>query len=49
METFAVETAWAHLTPEKAKEAVTHLTGLPSAERDDDEQAKRFNQLALRL
>lgn len=46
---FVNEVAWAHLTPEKAADAVTHLAGLPSAERDDDEQAKRFDLLALRL
>ena len=49
VESYADEAAWAHLTPEKATEAVTHLAGLPSAERDDDEQAKRFDLLALRL
>jgi type I restriction enzyme R subunit len=49
VESFTEEAAWAHLTPEKATEAVTHLAGLPSAERDDDEQAKRFDLLALRL
>jgi type I restriction enzyme, R subunit len=49
VESYADEAAWAHLTPEKAAEAVTHLAGLPSAERDDDELAKRFDLLALRL
>ena len=49
VEVFVDEAAWAHLTPEKAADAVTHLAGLPSAERDDDEQAKRFDLLALRL
>ena len=39
VESYTDEAAWAHLTPEKATEAVTHLAGLPSAERDDDEQA----------
>jgi len=49
VEVFVDEAAWAHLTPEKAADAVTHLAGLPSAERDDDEQAKRFDLLSLRL
>ena len=49
VESYADEAAWAHLTPEKAADAVTHLPGLPGAERDDDEQAKRFDLLAHRL
>ncbi len=49
VEAYADETAWAHLTPQTAAEAVEHLAGLPSAERDDDEHAKRFDLLALRL
>lgn len=49
VEIFADKAAWAHLTPERAAEAVTLLAGLPKAERDDDEQAKRLDWLALRL
>jgi type I restriction enzyme R subunit len=49
VEVYADAAAWAHLTPQKAAEAAEHLAGLPSAERDDDEHAKRFDLLALRL
>jgi type I restriction enzyme R subunit len=48
VESYTDEAAWAHLSAKKAAEAVTHLAGLPSAERDDHEQAKRFDLLALR-
>lgn len=40
---------WGHLTPTEADEVAEHLSGLPSAVRDDDEPAKRFDLLILRL
>src|SRR5450830_206057 len=49
VEFYADEAAWAHLTREEAADVAHHLAGLPSAERDDDEHAKRFDLLALRL
>jgi type I restriction enzyme R subunit len=47
VERFASVEAWAALTPEDAEEALA-LAGLPSAIRDDDEQAKRFDLIILR-
>jgi type I restriction enzyme, R subunit len=47
VERFASADAWDDLTPEDA-EAILSLAGLPSAERDDDEDAKRFDLLVLR-
>jgi type I restriction enzyme R subunit len=41
--------AWHRLTPEQAREIGENLAGLPSAVRDDDEAAKRFDLLVLRL
>jgi type I restriction enzyme, R subunit len=49
VEFYADAAAWSHLTRDEAAEATEHLAGLPSAERDDDEYAKRFDLLALRL
>ncbi|MGV0698961.1 DEAD/DEAH box helicase family protein [Mycolicibacter sinensis] len=40
--------AWTSLTPEVAGDVAEHLAGLPSAHRDDDEDAKRFDMLILR-
>ncbi|WP_375504440.1 DEAD/DEAH box helicase family protein [uncultured Jatrophihabitans sp.] len=40
---------WENLTRPEAGEAAEHLSGLPSTVRDDDEQAKRFDLLILRL
>ena len=45
-----VETgSWSTLTAEATQEIAEHLSGLPSAVRDDDEAAKRFDLLMLRL
>jgi type I restriction enzyme R subunit len=40
---------WKHLTPDTAGEIAQHLAGLPSAIRDDDEAAKRFDLIMLRI
>jgi type I restriction enzyme R subunit len=37
------------LTPDQAREIGEHLTGLPSSIRDDDEAAKRFDLVILRV
>ena len=41
--------SWSSLTAEETQEIAEHLSGLPSAVRDDDEAAKRFDLLMLRL
>ncbi len=41
--------AWNGLDLDGAKELATHLVDLPSSIRDDDELAKRFDQIVLRL
>ena len=41
--------AWSTLTAEATEEIAERLSGLPSAVRDDDEAAKRFDLLLLRL
>ncbi len=40
---------WHRLTPEMVVEIGTRLAGLPTTERDDDEAAKRFDLVLLRL
>jgi len=40
---------WTELTTPEAGEIVEHLAGLPSAKRDDDEDAKRFDLLILKI
>jgi type I restriction enzyme R subunit len=50
VETYANWDAWhQHLTPDRAGEVARNLAGLPSAHRDDDEDAKRFDLMLLRL
>jgi type I restriction enzyme R subunit len=49
VETYSGWEAWRQLTPEKAGDIAHHLAGLPSTKRDDDEDAKRFDLILLRL
>jgi len=49
VETYADIANWHALTPESAGEAGEHLASLPTSVRDEDEQAKRFDLLVLRL
>ena len=48
VDTFSAPASWNALTPEAASEAVEHLAGLPSANTERDEDAKRFDLLVLR-
>jgi type I restriction enzyme, R subunit len=48
VERYADWNAWSALPPENAEEILAHLAGLPSAAKDDDEDAKRFDLLMLR-
>lgn len=48
VERFASIDAWTSMTPADRETALT-LAGLPSAVRDDDEEAKRFDLLVLRI
>ena len=47
VERFSAADAWSTLTTDDTEEALS-LSGLPSASRDDDEEAKRFDLLILR-
>ncbi|MDP3375019.1 MAG: DEAD/DEAH box helicase family protein [Hydrogenophaga sp.] len=49
VETWAAPGAWARPSGEQLVEVGVHLSGLPSAVRDEDEDAKRFDLLVLRL
>jgi type I restriction enzyme R subunit len=49
VETYSSWDAWGTLTTEAAGDIAHHLAGLPSTHRDDDEDAKRFDLLLLRL
>ena len=47
VEAWAQPDAWKRPTAEQLAEVSTHLSGLPTAVRDDDEDAKRFDALLL--
>jgi type I restriction enzyme R subunit len=47
VETYAEWPAWQRVTREDAGAIAQHLGGLPSARRDDDEDAKRFDLVLL--
>ncbi|MGI8721441.1 MAG: type I restriction-modification enzyme R subunit C-terminal domain-containing protein [Geodermatophilaceae bacterium] len=49
VEAYADWEPWRHLTREAASDVAEHLAALPSTLRDDDEQAKRFDLLVLRI
>ncbi len=48
VEQYAQWPQWSSLTAEAAGEVAEHLAGLPSTQKDDDEDAKRFDMLVLR-
>ena len=48
VERWAEADTWTHPGNEQLQEAADHLSNLPSAVRDDDEDAKRFDLLMLR-
>ncbi|MBU9766073.1 DUF4145 domain-containing protein [Mycobacterium sp. TNTM28] len=48
VERFAQWEPWGSLSTEDAGDVAEHLAGLPSTQRDDDEDAKRFDMLILR-
>ncbi|PJI95366.1 type I restriction enzyme R subunit [Acidovorax sp. 69] len=47
VEAWAQPDAWKRPTSEQLTDVATHLSGLPTAVRDDDEDAKRFDALML--
>lgn len=49
VETWASAGAWARPSGEQLVDVGVHLSGLPSAVRDEDEDAKRFDLMMLRL
>ena len=49
VEAWSQPDAWKRPTPEQLTEVATHLSGLPTAVRDDDEDAKRFDALLLNI
>lgn len=49
VETYSSWNAWGPLSVEKAGDIAQHLAGLPSTHRDEDEDAKRFDLILLRL
>lgn len=48
VETWSDATSWHTINSEQLNEIAQHVSGLPSAVRDDDEDAKRFDLLMLR-
>lgn len=48
VERYGERSAWGSLTTEEANGIIAELAGLPSAVRDDDEDAKRFDLVMLR-
>jgi type I restriction enzyme, R subunit len=48
VQTWSEAAAWQRLSKEQLGELAQHVSGLPSAVRDDDEDAKRFDLLMLR-
>jgi type I restriction enzyme, R subunit len=48
VEAWRERSAWQKIRPEQLNELAEHVSGLPSAIRDDDEEAKRFDLLMLR-
>ena len=49
IEIYADASNWHVLTPEKVGDIAEHLSGLPTTEQDDDQEAKRFDLVMLRL
>lgn len=49
VEAWSTATAWERITGEQLTDISTHLSNLPTSVRDDDEDAKRFDLLMLRL
>ncbi|OYT90557.1 MAG: restriction endonuclease subunit R [Burkholderiales bacterium PBB3] len=48
VEPWSAAQAWHKVTSDQLVELATHVSGLPSSVRDDDEEAKRFDLLMLR-
>lgn len=48
VEAWSQTTAWHKVSADQLTELAAHVSGLPSAVRDDDEDAKRFDLLMLR-
>ena len=49
VEMWRLPEAWARISPEQREEIATHLSSLPTSVGDDDEDAKRFDLLMLRI
>ncbi|UTT59096.1 DEAD/DEAH box helicase family protein [Cellulosimicrobium cellulans] len=49
VETYGEPDAWRSLDAQGARDVVEHLAGLPTAVRDEDEAAKRFDLVLLKL